>query len=120
MALLLVDLVSPDVMYNGLPWPEEEFAKVTVERDLAISKKFEDHPILWKILAGLAEARPALCYCSVLLRALLAVQMFYWQTSVVHKSSQSPKRLDVTVKVLRLLSIGKALFLTNKSNLMVT
>jgi len=26
--LLLVELVSPDVMYNGLPWPDEEFTKV--------------------------------------------------------------------------------------------
>lgn len=28
LALLLVELLSPDVMYNGLPWPEEEFCKV--------------------------------------------------------------------------------------------
>lgn len=27
LALLLVDLVSPDVMYNGLPWPEEDFTR---------------------------------------------------------------------------------------------
>lgn len=29
LSLLLVQFVSPDVMYNGLPWPEEEFSKVT-------------------------------------------------------------------------------------------
>lgn len=28
VSLLLVELVSPDVMYNGLPWPDEEFTKV--------------------------------------------------------------------------------------------
>jgi integrator complex subunit 5 len=28
VSLLLVDLISPDIMYNGLPWPEEEFCKV--------------------------------------------------------------------------------------------
>lgn len=28
VSLLLVELISPDVMYNGLPWPEEEFCKV--------------------------------------------------------------------------------------------
>lgn len=28
VALLLVEIVSPDVMFNGLPWPEEEFSKV--------------------------------------------------------------------------------------------
>ena len=39
LALLLVDLVSPDVMYNGLPWPEEEFTRVTMERDLKIVQR---------------------------------------------------------------------------------
>lgn len=29
LSLLLVQFVSPDVMYNGLPWPEEEFSKVS-------------------------------------------------------------------------------------------
>lgn len=28
LSLLLVQFVSPNVMYNGLPWPEEEFSKV--------------------------------------------------------------------------------------------
>ena len=77
--------VSPDVMYNGLPWPDEEFTRVTVERDLKINITLTDHPILWKILWGLAEARPALCYCSVLLRASLAVQV----STISSKSSSS-------------------------------
>ena len=29
VSLLLVELISPDVMYNGLPWPDEEFTKVS-------------------------------------------------------------------------------------------
>ncbi|VVD05093.1 unnamed protein product [Leptidea sinapis] len=34
ISLLLVELVSPDVMYNGLPWPDEDFTKlVQVLRD---------------------------------------------------------------------------------------
>lgn len=28
LSLLLIQFVSPDVMYNGLPWPDEEFSKV--------------------------------------------------------------------------------------------
>lgn len=28
ISLQLVQYISPDVMYNGLPWPEEEFSKV--------------------------------------------------------------------------------------------
>ena len=32
IALIVLDLVTPDVMYNGIPWPEQEFMKVTIER----------------------------------------------------------------------------------------
>ena len=32
IGLLLIELVAPDVIYNGTPWPEEDFMKVTVER----------------------------------------------------------------------------------------
>ena len=32
VALRLIELVAPDVMYNGIPWPEEDFMKATVER----------------------------------------------------------------------------------------
>lgn len=31
VSLLLVELVSPDVMYNGLPWPDEDFTKAVIE-----------------------------------------------------------------------------------------
>lgn len=30
VSLLLVELISPDVMYNGLPWPDEDGCKVSV------------------------------------------------------------------------------------------
>ena len=107
LSLLLVDLVSPDIMYNGLPWPEEEFTRVTMERDLIISKTFDDHPILWKIIFGLAEARPSLCYCSVLIRAMLAVQMSHWQTSVVPRAELNPSKLDVTKRIIEAMSVGQ-------------
>ena len=32
IALTLVDLVAPDVMFNGIPWPDQEFTKSTIER----------------------------------------------------------------------------------------
>ena len=107
LSLLLVDLISPDIMYNGLPWPDEEFTRVTMERDLIIVKTFEDHPILWKIMYGLAEARPSLCYGSVLIRAMLAVQMSHWQTSVVARAELDPKKLDVTKRIVQLMSVGQ-------------
>jgi len=32
LAQMLVELVSPDVMYNDIPWPDEDFVHVTIER----------------------------------------------------------------------------------------
>jgi hypothetical protein len=42
--------------------------QVTVERDLAICRLVQRNPVLWTILEGLALHRPALCYCSVIIR----------------------------------------------------
>ncbi|XP_043477683.1 integrator complex subunit 5 [Leptopilina heterotoma] len=81
VSLLLVELVSPDVMYNGLPWPDEEFTKVTVERDLQIRRTFKEVPILWTLLALTAWYRPALAYCSVLLRAISATIIANWNAA---------------------------------------
>ena len=32
LAQTLVELVTPDVMYNDISWPEEDFVHVTIER----------------------------------------------------------------------------------------
>jgi len=32
LAQTLVELVTPDVMYNDIPWPDEDFVHVTIER----------------------------------------------------------------------------------------
>ena len=36
LALGLIELVTPDVIYNAIPWPEEEFLKVTIERSVRV------------------------------------------------------------------------------------
>lgn len=36
LALLLVEMISPDVMYNGLPWPEEDFCKVSGSQNVSV------------------------------------------------------------------------------------
>jgi len=32
MAQTLVELVTPDIMYNDIPWPDEDSVHVTIER----------------------------------------------------------------------------------------
>ncbi|KAL3269332.1 hypothetical protein HHI36_008404 [Cryptolaemus montrouzieri] len=113
VSLLLVQFVSPDVMYNGLPWPEEEFSKVTVERDLMITKFFKTMPLLWDLLSFVAIYRPALCYCSVLLRALTATLIHQWRSmgdlSKSNATHYYNQLLENTVKVIDIMALGQLL-----------
>jgi len=107
VALLLVEIVSPDVMFNGLPWPEEEFSKVQVERDLQIRRAFEEHPYLWDLLELVANYSPSLCYCSVLLRALMATLMAHWVSCQEAKSNLYPAQLEWTVRLVNVMHTGQ-------------
>ncbi|XP_018328216.1 integrator complex subunit 5 isoform X2 [Agrilus planipennis] len=113
VSLLLVQFVSPDVMYNGLPWPEEEFAKVTIERDLYIRRLFNNNPVMWELLSFIAVYRPTLCYCSVLLRALTATLIHQWNSMGNQSKSTDTGNynslMDTTVKVLDVMALGQLL-----------
>ncbi|XP_055848550.1 integrator complex subunit 5 [Episyrphus balteatus] len=112
VSLLLVEMVSTDVMYNGLPFPDEEFTKVTMERDLRIRRTFMSSPILWALLGLIATHRPALCFSSVLLRALCATCLHQWRAKNVNKFQQIDKNdelMQCTIKLLQILSMGQLL-----------
>jgi len=107
LALMLVEIISPDIMYNGLPWPEEEFMKVTIERDLSISRFLARHPLVWSLLSGLAAARPSLCFCSVIVRAVMAVLISHWSSHVTSSLTGHPAQLQLTVRLLELMAVGQ-------------
>lgn len=107
---LLVELVSTDVMYNGIAWPDEEFTKVTMERDLFIKRTFKNCPILWSILGLLAIYKQPLYICSVFLRAICASVMHHWRAKSTETiSGNNFELLFFTVKLLELLSLGQML-----------
>ncbi|XP_013101737.2 integrator complex subunit 5 [Stomoxys calcitrans] len=112
ISLLLVEMVSTDVMYNGLPFPDEEFTKVTMERDLLIRRAFLTSPILWALLGFIATHRPALCISSVLLRALCATCLHQWRAKNVNKYDTynlKGELLQSTKNLLKVLSMGQLL-----------
>lgn len=105
-------MVSSDVMYNGLPWPDEEFIKVTMERDLQIRRTFKNAPILWSILGLVAAYRPSLCFTSVLLRGLCASVLHQWRAKTVDKYQTIANNLElftVTQRILQILAMGQLL-----------
>lgn len=109
VALLLVELISSDVMFNGLPWPDDDFTKVTIERDLHIKRTFDANPVLWDLLYLVAHCRPALCYCSVLLRALAAIIMSFWAACQASATSACPNQLELTCRLIDVMAIGQLL-----------
>ncbi|XP_030565757.1 integrator complex subunit 5 [Drosophila novamexicana] len=110
VSLTLVELVSTDVMYNGLPFPDEEFTRVTMERDMQIRRAFITSPVLWAVLGLIATHRPALCYSSVLLRALCATCLHHWRGKNVNKfqpTSSNDELMLCTKKLLQLLAMSQ-------------
>lgn len=83
VSLLLVELISPDVMYNGLPWPDDDFTKqLSVERELYMRGALQSCAMSRGALRRAAKWRPALCLSSVLLRACAA--------TVLHRARAQP------------------------------
>lgn len=105
-------MISPDVMYNGLPWPDEEFSKITMERDLHIRRTFKNAPVLWSILALISSNRPSLCLTSVLLRAICATLLHQWRAkSVLHNQTveNNYELFKVTKNLLEIMAMGQLL-----------
>ena len=99
LAALLVEILTPDVMFNDKAFPDEEFLKVTIERDLYITRQFESHSILWN-LTDLIAKESSLKRCSLLVSALLAVQLSQWASATVNKN----EKVKLTEKLLKLIS----------------
>lgn len=106
---LLVELVSNDILYNGIIWPEEEF-KTTIERDLHVRRTFKNCPILWPLMGLLATYRQPLYNCSVFLKAICASVIHHWQArSTENASGNNTELYFFTVKLLEILSLGQML-----------
>lgn len=81
-----------------------------MERDLSIKNTFDTTPVLWSILNFVALQRPALCYCSVLLRAVVATVIPLWISASQGNHSVNMRELEkTTVNVLELMSLSQLL-----------
>ncbi|CAG4936851.1 unnamed protein product [Colias eurytheme] len=112
VSLLLVELVSPDVMYNGLPWPDEDFTKqVSIERELYMRGAVERCAVARAALRRVALARPALCLASALLRASAAT-LLHRLRAHLDRHTQSPelaRELSALTELLSIMTLGQLL-----------
>ncbi|XP_063281313.1 LOW QUALITY PROTEIN: integrator complex subunit 5 [Prinia subflava] len=109
VAAALVEAVCPEAAGAELAWPPEELARATVERDLRILRRFRQHPLLFPLLRLVAAGRPALCYCSVLLRGLLASLVAHWDACRAGSTLASPWHLRASCALVALLAEGSLL-----------
>lgn len=109
VAVVLVETVCPDVTNSELTWPPEEHTRNTVERDIQIGRCFRDNPLLFQLLNLVAAGRPALCYCSVLLRGLLATLMAHWEASRENDTTSSPWHLQASCALVACMGEGHLL-----------
>uniref|UniRef100_A0A3Q4G2I2 Integrator complex subunit 5 n=2 Tax=Neolamprologus brichardi TaxID=32507 RepID=A0A3Q4G2I2_NEOBR len=109
VAVTLVENVCPDVANSELSWPPEEHARTTVERDIHIRRCFEAHPVLFPLLQVVAAGRPALCYCSAVLRGLLATLLAHWEASREAASTDSPWHLQASCLLVSCMGEGQIL-----------
>lgn len=86
---------------------------MTIERDLSIRRMFTNVPLLWDLLSFVALYRPALCYCSVLLRALTATLIHQWNSTGEQSKSAGTNNykylMDTTTKVIDVMALGQLL-----------
>ncbi|NWT18211.1 INT5 protein, partial [Vireo altiloquus] len=109
VAAALVEAVCPEAAGAELAWPPEELARATVERDLRILRRFRQHPLLFPLLRLVAAGHPALCYCSVLLRGLLASLVAHWDACRAGSTLASPWHLRASCALVALLAEGSLL-----------
>lgn len=107
VAVTMVESVCPDVSNSELSWPPEEHARTTVERDIHIRRCFEAHPVLFPMLQVVAAGRPALCYCSAVLRGLLATLLAHWEASRDMSSTDSPWHLQASCLLVSCMGEGQ-------------
>uniref|UniRef100_A0A8C3XRX6 Integrator complex subunit 5 n=1 Tax=Chelydra serpentina TaxID=8475 RepID=A0A8C3XRX6_CHESE len=109
VAVVLVENICPDVTNSELGWPPEEHTRSTVERDIQICRRFRDNPLLFQLLRLVAAGPPALCYCSVLLRGLLATLMAHWEASRHSDTTSSPWHLHASCALVACMAEGSLL-----------
>uniref|UniRef100_UPI00398F0DAE integrator complex subunit 5 n=1 Tax=Pristiophorus japonicus TaxID=55135 RepID=UPI00398F0DAE len=109
VALALVEGLCPEVTDSDLDWPPAEHARHTVERDLRVCRYFQEQPLLLGLLRLVSLGPPALCYCSVLLRALLATLAAHWEASRHGHTTASPWPLHASRQLLACMAEGQLL-----------
>ncbi|XP_074639555.1 integrator complex subunit 5-like [Acropora palmata] len=104
LALLLMEIVCPDVIPITFDWPDDDSLKFTMERDLRIRKTFDDNPILWSLISIVAGGVSSLSKCSTLMSSLLATVMANWEVHRDVSVDESSLHFKVTCFITDLMT----------------
>ena len=82
---LLVELVSPEVLHGGClggAWPDEDTVRQTVERDLVIKKRLQNHDVILDVIDLVAKGGAvSLVPCLPIIRAWMASLIIFWDSN---------------------------------------
>ncbi|EDV29370.1 uncharacterized protein TRIADDRAFT_51610 [Trichoplax adhaerens] len=108
LSITVVDLLSPDLIPVPKACYDDDFVKHpdTIERDIHVFKVFDKCPLLFDILKFIAEDPSAICNCDTILRSLLSVLLNYWLRNKESKVAESPAQLEMSCKLIKLLSVA--------------
>ena len=90
-------------MVPVMVWPDEDFLKYTIERDLKVKNTFDKQPVLWDIMELISSARPSLYHCSVLVQSLFGMSLKFWQTNRNSLTCASPVELNNLYKLMHII-----------------
>ncbi|KAK6167219.1 hypothetical protein SNE40_021307 [Patella caerulea] len=99
----LVELITLDVLYNDLLWPDEDFNKVTIERDLYVWKNMETNPVFWSIFEAFCSYPIFIYHCSPVLKSIAAVLMLHYSSFREKSMKNSPKYYTASCKLVHYL-----------------
>ncbi|ESO83763.1 hypothetical protein LOTGIDRAFT_236428 [Lottia gigantea] len=99
----LVELITLDVLYNDLLWPDEEFNKVTIERDLYVWKNMEKNPVFWSIFEAFCSYPIFIYHCSPVLKSIAAVLMLHYSSFREKSMKNSPKHYSAACRLVHYL-----------------
>lgn len=97
LALLVVQFISPDVMYNGLPWPDEDFTKVKHTKFVTMMKTTSNQYFFPMCLGYYRKRRSYLPYD-------------FYQTNTVDNTRNTSRTSTCTVLLFGLITSSLRLF----------
>ncbi|XP_048244995.1 integrator complex subunit 5-like [Haliotis rufescens] len=109
LSSVLVERATPDMLYNDTHWPEEEFLRISLERDLQVWRQMEEHPVLWSIFSAFSHSSSVICFLSPVLRCIMGTVLNHYDNCREKAMRNCPQYYDAACCLVQCLGRSKML-----------